>query len=112
MKGTARVSVLMLALALGCGCSSGGRQPDQPPVNLTWTPSVEATDETAVTDLIGYRLEWRSSGRSGDFVRLNLPPTQTAFQLALPGGSWEVSLIAISASRGESDRSNELKINR
>lgn len=114
MRWATSILVTSLACAMVGGCSSGGVKPSPSPENvvvkLTWTSSVEAEDGTPVTDLSGYRLEWRSPASSPSAAHLDLPASSTRTTLTLPIGS-AISVTAVSASRGEA-RSNEVTITR
>lgn len=80
-------------------------------MELTWTPSVEAEDGTPVADLSGYLLSWkRSDGVSAFGATSLLSPAKLNYSLELPKGKWLITVSAVSASRGESDPSNELEV--
>lgn len=101
------VVIALCTLALVAACSSSpstDRPVELRRAVLTWSPVTTATDGSEVTDLVGYRLEIDTPQGA---AQVELPPTATSHTLVAPTrGGYTFRLIAISASRGESDASN------
>lgn len=111
-----RISVLLLVVALVSACSSGGRKPSPPPapmvIPLIWMPSVEDEDNQPIEDLTAYRVEYARAESTSQFAQVNLPPSLTRYNLVVSPGKWHIRIVAVSASRGESDPSNLLEVAR
>lgn len=128
MKTKHLVSMLIVSAALSaCGggggdtvapSSTAGTPPatGTPPPNtgtgniqVSWTPPVEKTDGSALTDLAGYRFFiGTDSGDYADVLTVNNPGLSTYVIDNLPVDTYYVAMTAYRLNGVESDLSNEV----
>lgn len=79
--------------------------PLQGDVTLTWTPPTQNVDNTPLTNLTGYRIEY---GPDDFNTRVTVGPSLTRYILTdLEAGTWQFRLVSLSGS-GESLPSNSV----
>jgi hypothetical protein len=116
--------VLGLVLALsGAACSGGGGQnsvasgkpnatpqgiaPDSGTATLNWTPAVQNTNGTALTDLAGYKIHFGTSPDALSTVVVIANPGATTHQVTnLSSGTWYFAVAAYTSTGAEGVLSN------
>jgi hypothetical protein len=80
-------------------------------VTLSWTPPTENTDGSALTNLSGYRLYWRSNaGTVTGSATISNPSVTTYLMENLASGTYLVVATAFNTAGVESENSNAIEI--
>jgi hypothetical protein len=76
---------------------------------LTWTPPTENTDNSALTDLTGYKIYFGTSpGTYNDTITINNPGLSNYLVENLASSDWYFAMTAVNSSGIESSYSEEV----